>query len=312
MPTALFTSKNLIGDSLYIQPALKLWQEQHPNWEIDLLTLDDHIACLYEGMGIQNLQVITKEEQRFDYEGYPFGGRYDFEHVFDVSKAFALGDAEKLHIAQAYMKLLGLPVAEYPPKVYYRPPEGQTEEGLVLLSPFSNSCASRQGKPPNKMLSFAVWLPILTLVRQLGKVAVLGGPEDRGKAPLPIKDEEYYTGRPIEEVARLLRDARLLITIDNGMGHLAASQGTPTILFYPKCLGRHWIIPSGNKKLYVYQMDPVDLNVHIGTLVVREGLKMLLQENAYEEKESSLESKEAEEAGNAKEKADSESSEGRV
>src|SRR6266403_1311529 len=248
MPRALFVSRNLIGDALYIQPALKLWSEGHPGWEIDLLTLNDHISCLYKGMGIPNLHIITEEEQRFDYEGYPFGGSYDFEHEFQVNRTFSLGDEKKLHIAQAYMELLGIPVPEYPPKVVYTPPEGSTEKGLVLLSIFSNSCASRDGKAPNKMLSFAVWLPILTLARQLGKVAVLGGPKDKGMAPLPILDEEYYTGRPLEEVARLLRDAKLLITIDNGMGHLAASQGTPTILFYPKCLGRHWIIPSGNKR----------------------------------------------------------------
>lgn len=266
MPRALFISKNLIGDAMYIQPALKLWSERNPGWEIDLLTLNDHISCLYEGMGIPNLNIV------FD----KYDMLYDFEHEFQVNKAFALGDEKKLHIAQAYMELLGLPVSEYPPKVEYTPPDGPTEKNLVFLSIFSNSCASREGKAPNKMLSFAVWLPILTLARQLGKVAVLGGPKDKGMAPLPIRDEEYYTGRPLEEVARLLRDAKLLITIDNGLGHLAASQGTPTILFYPKCLGRHWIVPSGNRKLFVYQMDPLDLNVHIGTMVVREGIKSLL------------------------------------
>lgn len=266
MLRALFISKNLIGDALYIQPALKVWSASHPDWEIDLLTLDDHISCLYEGMGIPNLRLVFDRVYR----------EYDFEHEFQVNRAFSLGDEKKIHIAQAYMELLGLPVPEYPPKVEYTPPEGSTEQGLVLLSLFSNSCASRKGEPPNKMLSFAVWLPILTLARQLGKVAMLGGPKDKGMAPLPILDEEYYTGRPLPEIARLLRDAKLLITIDNGMGHLAASQGTPTILFYPKCLGRHWIVPSGNKKLFVYQMDPLELNVHSGTMVVREGIKSLL------------------------------------
>lgn len=280
MMRALFTSKNLIGDALYIQPALKAWQAEHPDWDIDLLVLPDHIEPLYRGMGIQNLRLIHEREVyiRAGEEDQPCV-QYDFEHVFDISKAFSLGDQKRIHISQAYAELLGVPVPEHPPRVEYTPPDGPTEPGLVLLSMFSNSCASRQGKSPNKMLSFAVWLPILVLARQLGKVAVLGGPKDKGQAPLPLLDEEYYTGRSLEEVARLLRDAKLLITIDNGMGHLAASQGTPTILFYPKCLGRHWIIPSGNSKLYVYQMDPLDLNVHSGTLVVREGIKFLLGGN---------------------------------
>lgn len=311
MLRALFTSKNLIGDSCYIQPALKAWQEDHPDWAIDLLTLNDHITCLYRGMGIRNLNIITEEEQRFDFEGYPFGGPYDFEHTFDVNAAFKLGETENLHIAQAYLKLLGYSVPEHPPGVEYTPPEGPTEKGLVLLSIFSQSCASRQGKPPNKMLSWATWLPILALARQLGKIAVLGSEKDKIMAPPGlIADDEYYMGRSLEEVARLMRDAKLLISIDNGMSHLAATQKTPTILFYPKCLGQHWIVPSGNRRLFVYQMDPMELNVHIGTLILREGIKSLLGEQNEEtstEVQSETES-ESQEAGesNIQVKAESE------
>ena len=296
MPRALFTSKNLMGDALYIQPSLKTWAAQHPEWDIDLLTLGDYIAPLYKGMGIPRIRVIFDENDQLGASYYA-PGEYSFRHTFDVGEAFKLGDKEKIHIAQAYMKLLGLEVPGYPPKVEYKPEEGPSESGLVLLSLFSNSCASREGKPPNKMLSFAVWLPILTLARQLGKIALLGGSADKMTAPLPVKEEEYYTGRPLQDVARLLRDAMLLITIDNGLGHLAATQGTPTILFYPNCLGKHWIVPSGNKKLFVYQMDPMELNVHTGTLVVREGIKFLLGEQYEEHKK---------EVGGAENKVDKE------
>lgn len=265
MPRALFESKNLIGDALYIQPALKQWVVEHPGWDIDLLTLDDHITCLYRGMGVP-LNII------FERSEVP----YDFEHKFSVNDAFSLGDREKLHIAQAYMKLLGLSVPEQPPMVEYTPPEGPREEGKVMLSIFSNSCASREGKPPNKMLSWAIWLAVLALARQLGDVLVLGGPKDKGTAPLPILDEEYYTDRDLPEVARTLGAAKLLITIDNGMGHLAATQGTPTILFYPKCLGKHWIIPSGNSSLMVFHIDPLYFEPQMGEEAVREGIKSLL------------------------------------
>ena len=269
---ALFESRNLIGDALYIQPALKRWVAEHPGWDIDLLTLNDHITCLYKGMGVP-VNII--------FERMP-DVHYDFEHRFDVSAAFALGDKEKLHIAQAYIKLLGQAVPEQPPRVEYTPPDGQREEDKILLSIFSNSCASREGKPPNKMLSWAIWLSVLALVRQMGEVLVLGGPKDRDTAPLPILDQEYYTDRPLPEVARTLRAARLLITIDNGIGHLAATQGTPTILFYPKCLGKHWIIPSGNQRLIVYHVDPMYFEPKMGEDAVREGIKSLLGENRNE------------------------------
>jgi ADP-heptose:LPS heptosyltransferase len=273
---ALFTSKNLIGDALYIQPALEEWAKAHPDWGIDLLTNDDHIASLYEGM----VPKFQKQEP-----GWPTSpvyqlvfepkGSYDFEHVFDVSAAFSLGDKEKIHISTAYAKLLGYDVD--PRRVKYTPTAAEDhQKGLILLSMQSNSCASRQGKPPNKMISWAHWLPILNMCRQVSPIGVLGGPQERAK--LPVSEDEYYTGLPLEHVARMLRDARLLITIDNGIGHLAASQGTPTILFYPACLGLHWIVPSGNSDLLVCQIDPIAIQPAECQLIVRRGMEKLLKD----------------------------------
>jgi hypothetical protein len=273
MKRALFRSKNLIGDGLYIQPSLAAWAKEHPDWEIDLLTLPDHIACLYEGMGIPNLNVITSEEQRYDFEGYPSGGGYDFEHEFQVNKAFSLGETEKLHISKAYAKVLGVEIPDNA-KVHYEPGEGKSNPGRVLLSMFSNSCASRKGQRPNKMLSWAFWLRVIILARQVAPLGVLGGPEDI--APIRITDEEYLLARPLPEVARTMRDAKLLITIDNGMGHLAATQGTPTVLFYPACLQQSWIVPSGNKNLVVCHMDPNIISGDDVEKVVRHGLRRFL------------------------------------
>jgi ADP-heptose:LPS heptosyltransferase len=263
MPRALFKSVNLIGDGLYIQPSLAAWMKEHPDWEVDLLTLDDHATCLYKGMGLPFKIIFDKVDV------------YDFEFNFDVNKAFSLGDTEKMHIVDAYAKMLGVTLESRIP--YYKPPEGPSEDGLILLSMFSRSCASREGKPPNKMLGWLHWLQIVALLRQYGPIAVLGGPEDR--ALLPITEDEYYTGLPLELVGRLMRDAKLLVSIDNGMVHMAATQGTPTIEFYPSCLGKHWIIPTLPKnKIFPVHMDPANLTVIDAVMAVREGLKRVWED----------------------------------
>ncbi len=258
MPRALMTSINLIGDGLYIQPALAVWMKEHPDWEVDLLTLNDHATCLYEGMGLPFRVVFDKQ------------GEYDFEFVFDVNKAFSLGDREKIHIADAYAKMLGVTIATRMP--YYKPPDGPSDSGLILLSMFSRSCASREGKPPNKMIGWVHWLRIIALLQQYGPLGVLGAPDDR--AQLPLSEDQYYTGLPLEQIARLLRDAKLLITIDNGLAHLAATQNTPMIEFYPACLGKHWILPPlPLDRFFPIHMDPSQLSVTEAVLAVREGLK---------------------------------------
>ncbi len=267
MPRALFTSKNLIGDALYIQPALAAWAKDHEGWDIDILTLNDHITCLYHGMGIPRLRTIFERGEE----------QYDFEFVFLVNDAFTLGEQHKIHISTAYGKMLGYEITPQQ-RVSYTPSDADDhEKGLILLSMYSNSCASRKGQMPNKMISWAHWWHIVSMLRQLGRVGALGGPGER--VGLQFSVDEYYTGLPLEKVARMLRDAKLLVTIDNGMAHLAASQGTPTILFYPQCIGQHWIVPAGNPKLYVLQMDPTRITVMDSSVFVREALKRLWKED---------------------------------
>jgi glycosyl transferase family 9 (putative heptosyltransferase) len=266
MPRALFTSKNLIGDSLYVQPALEAWSKEHEGWDIDFLTLNDHIAPLYMGMGIPNLKLIFERGEVV----------YDFEFEFQVNQAFSLGDKEHIHISTAYGKMLGYEISPNQRVKFIPSGEDDHEKGLILLSMYSNSCASRKKQLPNKMISWAHWWHIVTVLRQLGRVGVLGGPGER--VGLQFSEDEYYTGFPLEKVARMLRDAKLLVTIDNGMGHLAASQGTPTILFYPQCLSQSWIVPAGNQKLFVLQMDPTRISVTDASVFVREALKRLWKE----------------------------------
>lgn len=265
MPRALFTSKNLIGDSLYIQPALEEWALGHPDWEINLLTHDNFISSIYERMGIPGLKVVFDRIYR----------TYDFEFVFDVNEAFKISDKQKCHISTSYGRMLGYEIA--PRRVKFLVSEADDhEKGLVLVSMFSASCASRGNPPgpPNKMISWNHWAAMLPLLRQLGKVVALGAPTDRAE-DLHLTEDEYYTGLPLELVARMMRDAKVLVTLDNGMGHLAATQAAPTVLFYPKALGMHYIVPAGNPNCYVLHMDPVTLKVTEAVLFLRQSLNQI-------------------------------------
>ena len=245
MPQALFISKNLIGDGLNISSALRAWYRSYadPAWQIDLLTHRDHAAVIYEHMGVL-LRVIFDAPRLSDYF---------FQFDFDCSKAFALGEKSNKHIAECYAEMLGVGIASTKPT--FIPVEEEHEKDLILISPFSRSCSSQEGKPPNKMLPWAKLGPIVAYLRTLGKIGVLGGPDDR--APLEIEETEYYTGLPLNKVALMLRDCKMLFTVDNGMSHLAASQETRSIVLYPSCLKQSWITPKGNPNAAILHIDPV-------------------------------------------------------
>ena len=268
----LFKSHNLIGDALYIGPALRTWLKKTGanslQDEIIIQTLPDHIAPLYQGMVRDLVNITTVFERPPEV--------FNFVHEFDVSKAFALSDEKHQHLAQSYAQLLGVdlnpkPNANCTPelKPIFIPDEGFRSAGseeTILISMFSASCESRDkdhpGMPPNKMLPFDKWLPMLQLIKREypnTPVYFVGAPTDR----VPDELIEYGTemfGIPLNRLAIIMQTAKLVVTIDNGMSHLAASQEAPTFLMYPQCLAPYYILPVGNPNLVWIQMNPVTVN----------------------------------------------------
>lgn len=181
MPTALFVSINLMGDALNVAPALNTWMDEHPDWDVDLLTIDDYISVLYQGMVSRPIRIIPYSEPR---------SRYDFEHTFDVNAAFTLGSIENLHIAEAYAKLLNVKVPLEKYKLTFSYDESRIfgcnqtisnriKKGLILFSPFSKSCSSNKGGLPNKMIPFEKWVPIVHFLGSKYPLAVLGAADDK-------------------------------------------------------------------------------------------------------------------------------------
>jgi ADP-heptose:LPS heptosyltransferase len=254
MKNALFISKNLIGDALNIAPAWQAWWALHQNsgYEMDLVTNPDHVAPLYSVMGVPTRVIAATSPEK----------KYDFTFTFDVSRAFQYGHRYRIHICEAYAKMLGVSISSVKPvclldEALYRGED--IEDSCILISPFSESCSSRSGQPPNKMLPFTKWQPIIRYLQSFGRaIYVLGSGRDTEAPEFTLPKDRFLLGsHSLLEVARIMRDrAALLVTIDNGMSHLAASQELPTFLFYPACLSKAWIVPRGNPHCVPMQLDP--------------------------------------------------------
>src|ERR1039458_305030 len=231
-------------------------------------TLPDHAAPLYQGMvrDLVKIQTVFEKPE----------GEFDFEHTFDVNKAFKLCDEKKCHIADAYAKLLGVKLEgandrlkpTYIVDESLLPVEVDELNGCMLISMFSASCTSRDPKIgiPNKMLPWAKWKPMIRYLREKfadTPIRFLGAPNDI----IPDELKEFITGDtgamfgiPQNTLAHIMKHAKLVVTIDNGMSHLTASQEARTFLMYPKCLGTHYILPIGNPNLAWVQMNPIFVN----------------------------------------------------
>lgn len=272
----LFTSKNLIGDSLYVGPALRAWiKKQETPVDVWILTLNDHVAPLYEGM-VRDLWNPGTLVHTFGTCYERPNVDFDKEHTFDVNAAFKLSDQKKQHLATSYAELLGVNIGTGPASVkpIYIPIEEELreeEKGLILVSMFSASCTSRDPKigVPNKMVPWEKWMMMLGYLWRLAgewgiPIRYLGAPTDSipelGTGSGIIRPEDIMFGIPLNRLALIMRNAKLLVTIDNGMAHLAATQECPTFEMYPVALGTHYILPVGNPNLVYVHMNPVTVN----------------------------------------------------
>lgn len=275
---SLFISKNLIGDGLYISGALRSWLKKNykEDDEVYMQTLPDHIAPLYEGM-VRDLMPPEDFHTVFERPALPF----DFEHTFDVTPVFQLSHQKKMHISECYAELLGVELEgvgnsslkpTYIPDYIALDVTRHSEDILVLancvlISMYSMSCSSRGNPPgpPNKMLPWEKWKPMIELLRKefpSTQIRTLGGPEDSEMTPFNFRsflaalDIVSLHAIRLNRLAVIMKNAKLLVTIDNGMGHLAASQELPTFLMYPRALMPHYILPVGNPYLDWVHMDP--------------------------------------------------------
>lgn len=283
MKRALIVSRNLIGDALCAGVAIREWFRLHDPFfggekytedkEVDLLTQQDHVTRLYQGLGVEFshiyndpiAQFLTVEE----------GGIYDKVYVLGAGDAGKYADDHQCHIVEGFCNQLEIE----PPKVgtlinsmgtfkaykpFYdpwvtlkeRPEDWNTFSSYVLFSPFSASCSSRKGEAPNKMLQPSHWVPLIQFMRTLGEIRMLGAPDDKPDESWQLSEEEVMTGVPLDWLAAAMKKSKLVITVDNGMGHLAASQDAKHILFYPMCLSLNFILPWGANNTVPIQLEP--------------------------------------------------------
>lgn len=269
---ALFKSVNLIGDALYVGPALRAWiRQQKGPLDVWIQTLDDHVAPLYLGM-VRDLWNPNTTVNTFGLCYDRPNIQFDFEHIFDVNAAFKLSDEKKQHLATSYADLLGVSIGDKREnlKPIFIPDPGAGDpalEGCILVSMFSASCTSHDPKcnfVPNKCVPCEKWKPMINFLEDHfpgAPIYFLGAPTD--KLPENLMDggpERAMFGIPLNRLALIMKKAKLLVTIDNGMSHLGASQETPTFLMYPRCLAPYYILPIGNQNLVWVHMDPVKVD----------------------------------------------------
>ncbi len=265
MKRALIRSCNLLGDALWIGPVMKRWMETKGKDfdEIHLVTCPNHAVDIYKAMGIP-WKVMFEPE----YESY------DYEFKFDAWKAYTLSTKKLLHMARMFGEMMDVDMTGVPLVPNYQPPEMEVEEDLknrVLLSMFSFS--NPENKVPRKWEDWNILLDTLRREYPDSKFGMLGGLTERPPDVLGIKEDEYLLGMPMDKTANVMKYAKCVVTVDNGMAHLAGSQKANQFYLAAWCLHLHYIVPWGNPNLRLWHFDPQTADMSLVNECLKSAIK---------------------------------------
>jgi hypothetical protein len=205
---------------------------------------------------------------------------YDYEFDFNTTEAWRLSDKKRFPLMLSFAEMMGVDMTGVPYVPIYQPPEMEIPEewkNRVLLSLMSFS--DPINKTPRKVTDWLVLFDTLRKEYPDSKFGFIGGKDERLPDELDIKEDEYLLGIPFEETAHIMRHAKCVVTIDNGMAHLATSQKARQFYLAAACLKLYYIVGWGNPNLRVWHFDPFTADIN----VVNEALKSSIRDwKSYE------------------------------
>jgi hypothetical protein len=185
-----------------------------------------------------------------------------------------------LHISECYAEMLGVDSSkwrgDFTPLTDWRARWG--DKGLltipsqvhpyVVISPFSRSCSRQMGMRPNKTPDIERWgLLIEWLHSKNLDVVVSHGPNDVWTG-VPVK---LVTTESLRQLVLNLSGATAVITVDNGIGHIASALGCKTLILWPPISSVPFIAPTWSKTTTLIYMQPARVRAdQLRDLVMKE------------------------------------------
>jgi hypothetical protein len=213
----------LLGDSLAQVPFLQTLAVERGEHIRVTGTYHEHVIPLLE-----NLPLV------FDRGGSPDGAEFSLHAQNALDTCIQSGFT--LHMAQCYFRLFGRTVPVLPIHLPLKSEPCGLPPGIVV-SPFSVSDSGN-----NKLWPHDRWVRVVQTLRRLGladRVYILGaGAGDCASAAhYAVAGIETVFNRSLPKILDLLRSAPLVMTLDNGLGHLAHFGGVQRhVMIYPGCL----------------------------------------------------------------------------
>ena len=186
--------------------------------------------------------------------------------LFDMNQVCTSWDAFQEHIATGFSRLVRIPIDGVRPIVHVTPRERAAAASLVrgpyaVLSMHSNSNPPRVGGEGRvKDWPLDRFAAVCAHLRARGIVDIVAvGSEFDAKRHDP--QWRSLHGLPIKVVAALLQEANVVITLENGLGHLSHAVDAPMVMIYSNIVPLGWANPVEARRCEVLYGDPRQVTV---------------------------------------------------
>jgi ADP-heptose:LPS heptosyltransferase len=228
----ILSSPHRIGDTLMATPAIRSWKRAHPSGRVTVCCRDEGgpYQVLLHNPHIDALRVVDGDDGAARYRGTRI--------PLDPESAFKWSHLNHHSLAQGYGRLLGVEI-DGPRYDYVVTAEERAEAGracqalgrgkpIVVVARHSVSCLSNHPAigQANKCVDNACWLACAEALIERGYVPVaVGSREEEDDARFRSWPGAKLYGEPLRRVAAICARSAGVLTVDNGIRHLAAAAG---------------------------------------------------------------------------------------
>ena len=261
---------NALGDTLCTTPSVRAYRRLHPSAHITYIAQSAGFTRVLDGNPDIDLLFYSEHLSMYGMTRFSIEWLYqlplDFTqpatlYLFDMNQVCCTKEAFEEHIALGLSRLVKIPIDSVRPVVHVTKDERSAAEKIAggryaVLSMHSNSNPKRTiGEGRVKDWPAERFEAVCRDLRKRGidDVIAIGSEFDQRRTS-PMWRNLY--GLPIKIVAALLQDASIVVTLENGIGHLAHAVDAPIVMIYSNIVPFGWANPIEARFCEVLYDDP--------------------------------------------------------
>jgi ADP-heptose:LPS heptosyltransferase len=270
---AFFIGCNALGDTLCTTPVVRAFRERHPDTFITYVTQnatycrvldanpDIDLVLYNEHLWLHGTTTLTQDwVLSLPLALHEPAVLYHFDMTAVCTRAESFCD----HIAKGFARLLGIPISSVRPVVRVTAEECRVASTLVV-SPYAVFSMHSNANPVGsdgvraKDWPLAHWVQLATELRRRGIDVIAVGAEHDWRPPADVLRSLY--GLPIKIVAALLERAACVVTLENGLAHLAHGVDARMVELYAPIVPAAWAAPADASRAHVIYKHPQQITV---------------------------------------------------